>query len=238
MTKYNEQNKHERNDSKGGSVLVYCITNNLSGKKYVGATKRSLMERYSLNWSKRLLSNPDLRKDVEDLGQKNFKIDVIYKAKTEKQMNRMEKFYIKKLNTVFPNGYNFQLGGSKSEVIVHKETKKRISETMKSSFLPHRGRCSKEMSDCSICGKEIWSYRIRGVLKKTCSKECHSIETSIRMKLVHNKKRKSVAAFDNGKLIKKYASLEETKLDGFNERQVSRAAKRNGTHKGFSWRFT
>lgn len=218
-------------------MFVYMIKNKISGKSYVGATTRSkLYKRYGMNnWHLRLLSNPEIRNDYTKLGKESFELIVLEEPKSKKELYLKEEFYIKKLNTLFPNGYNFQSGG-KSNIKIHDETKRRISETMKKSDKIKRGR-NMPSRPCLICNKIIFSYPIRGVLKNTCSKECFSKYQSDRMKRDMMKKR--VKVIGKNKITGEeiiFDSIESTRNNGFEPRNVAKSLKRNGSHKGFVWR--
>jgi len=47
-----------------------------------------------------------LRKDVEKYGLENFEFEILDTASTEEELNRKQKEYIKKYNSLEPHGYN------------------------------------------------------------------------------------------------------------------------------------
>lgn len=168
-------------DSTEGSMIVYQIKNKLDGRSYVGATRRNIMRRYSTNWNMRLISNPDLRNDILKHGQKSFDLIILRKPKTVESLYKYEKFYIKKIGSLFPNGYNFQTGGSRKEAVVHEETKLRISQTLKKNGVWNKGLYTKSKENpCAWCGKMVRSIKNRGEYKKTCSRECFKKHMSVK----------------------------------------------------------
>lgn len=91
---------------------IYAITSP-SGKKYVGITIRSLEMRWkdhiysSLSDKTRLIT-----KAIRKYGPLIFSIQLLEKVTTTKQKaEKLEIYYIKKLNTISPNGYNMTIKG-------------------------------------------------------------------------------------------------------------------------------
>jgi len=80
---------------------------------YIGQTKNTFEERYNGNgrwWVRH--SNCYLQNSVNKNGHDSFYIEIIeHDIKTLKELNELEKFYIKKFNTLYPDGYNFSIGG-------------------------------------------------------------------------------------------------------------------------------
>ena len=57
-------------------------------------------------------SDLSLHKDIRLYGIDNFKLDILEKLPNDKKiLSKQEKFWINKLNTVYPNGYNQTIGG-------------------------------------------------------------------------------------------------------------------------------
>lgn len=114
------------NSLEGVKGQIYLITNNVSGKKYVGQTMthRKNKEKYRpygyeqrfkthmsdalCNTKKsqsRYLAN-SIRKD----GREAFSISLITQCELE-EADSLEQHYIKEYNTLYPNGYNLTTGG-------------------------------------------------------------------------------------------------------------------------------
>ncbi len=81
--------------------FVYIITNLISNKKYIGKkffysskTKqvKGKKKRYKVfsNWETYFGSNEELKKDVSELGQENFKREIIHLCKTKGECGYLE----------------------------------------------------------------------------------------------------------------------------------------------------
>jgi len=87
-------------------MVVYKITNLVDGKCYVGRTKREIEQRFKEHQN----ANSCIGEAIRKYGAENFKIEVIEKCATANKLEIREKYWIKKLNTQFPNGYNLVSG--------------------------------------------------------------------------------------------------------------------------------
>lgn len=174
---------------------IYKITNTITGLSYIGKTEVGFWSRYGINWNTSL-SNPYLKNSVKKHGQDKFKVEILAYTNDPDHLCLLEQMYIKEHNTLFPNGFNLQPGGKKGKHI--EDTKKRISAKMKEYFKENpRPSTKKERSECRICGKELFSYRCRGKLKVSCSKDCankvikESMAKTGRLNIKHGKYVKS-----------------------------------------------
>lgn len=95
---------------------IYLITNIINGKQYVGQTMRSIEERWEGHVNSVLkiekMSNNSLAQAILDHGEPAFSLKQIDTAATYSELNKLERYWIKKLNTIAPNGYNLNRGGS------------------------------------------------------------------------------------------------------------------------------
>jgi group I intron endonuclease len=131
---------------------IYLITNTVNGKKYVGQT---ICDDIKKRWD----SHKKMRKDVlgryiysayEKYGIDKFKFQIICICFDE-DANEYEKEYIKKFNTLVPNGYNLKEGGKNSKH--HPETLKKMSESL-------TGRKKPPMTEIQ---RKALSERMKGV---------------------------------------------------------------------------
>lgn len=129
---------------------IYIITNMKNGKCYIGQT---ISKRVEKRWSGHRRSPAGLLKYAFDKhGIENFKFDTICEI-TESddwrnQLNDREILEIKTRNTIAPNGYNLEKGGTRNKQDINpltrlklstshmgriptEETKRKISETSK-----------------------------------------------------------------------------------------------------------
>lgn len=106
-------------DSKLG--IIYVITNKINNKKYIGQTINTLNVRWSLHKydANRGVERP-LYRAIRKYGIENFTIEVIESIPRNK-LNEKEKYWIKKLNTLTPNGYNLSPGGQEPSIYRTKE---------------------------------------------------------------------------------------------------------------------
>ena len=96
--------------------IIYCYTNKINGKKYVGQTINP-KNRYSAHKSS--YQNPKdkeydslLHRAFRKYGFENFTYEVLVQDIDDVEiLNQLEKYYIKKLNCQIPNGYNVESGG-------------------------------------------------------------------------------------------------------------------------------
>ena len=108
-------------------MYIYKITNLINNKIYVGQTIRTIEARFKRHCysqssnSIRTAMNLAIRK----YGKDNFKIELLDTATTRDELNIKENYWILKLNSLSPNGYNLNTGGDSK--IMSEETKKKIS---------------------------------------------------------------------------------------------------------------
>ena len=90
---------------------VYLITNNINRRQYVGQTKN--FKKRQLNWRclKYPYANCFLTEERAKYGLDSFKTEVLAQVETEEEALELEEHYIKELNTLYPQGYNIDVGG-------------------------------------------------------------------------------------------------------------------------------
>ena len=111
-------------------MIVYKITNLLSGKIYVGQTVRTLEKR--INQHKRRTESA-ISQAIKKYGWENFSAEVLEECETQKQIDEREMFWIAKLDCISPKGYNLNEGGSGGRTPTD-ETRKKQSESAKRRF--------------------------------------------------------------------------------------------------------
>jgi len=118
-------------------MFIYKITNLITGKQYVGQTVRPIKKR----WSCHGYNNYYIANSIKKYGKKKFKIEVLEQCESTQQLNQREIYWIKEINTLYPNGYNLTEGGEgASGRIISDETKKKMSEAQKGSKNPFYGK--------------------------------------------------------------------------------------------------
>lgn len=91
-------------------ALIYKITNLVNGKQYVGYTTKTIEERFNQHWASRFTDNAPIHRAMIKFGKKNFVIESIEQILTS-QWNEKEQYWIEKLKTFAPFGYNICQGG-------------------------------------------------------------------------------------------------------------------------------
>ena len=106
---------------------IYCITNKINGKKYIGCSidiERRWHQHKNMKQNKHTSA---LRNALIKYGIDNFDFHIIMHCCKE-WFAFWEKFYISNHNTVAPSGYNLTHGGD-AKVIISDETRKKMSES-------------------------------------------------------------------------------------------------------------
>lgn len=142
---------------------VYKITNLLNGKVYIGQS-RHVFNRWAQHRHGRGKDhNYYLRNAITQYGIDNFSFEVLEECPIN-QLNELERKYITQYNSVKPNGYNLEMGGSQSKVVTS-ETKRRMSLAwLKRPPMTERERHNrsiahrKPVSQYTLAGEYIRTY--------------------------------------------------------------------------------
>lgn len=106
--------------------VIYLRTNLTNGMQYVGQTVNFPKRESHWKCLKHRYANQLLTDDREKYGFDSFNVEIL-KECDNIDLDFWERYYIEKYNTVFPNGYNANEGGTIN--FKHSEnTKKKISE--------------------------------------------------------------------------------------------------------------
>ena len=110
---------------------IYLRTNLINGKQYVGQTINFEKREYEWNNSKKY-SGGIIDKARDKYGVENFETKVLKECDTIEELDQLEMYYIKELNTKTPNGYNITDGGEGFKGLEFTEEHKRnISKAIK-----------------------------------------------------------------------------------------------------------
>ena len=133
-----------------GIMVIYLITNKLNGLGYVGQTKYDLVNRrysqhlshaFAIKLSRR--RHTKLYEAMRKYGRDNFEVKILEEVKSEDLLNEREKYWIAKLGTLHPGGYNLTEGGDSNPMnnpvslekhnitMAKAEVRKAISDKMK-----------------------------------------------------------------------------------------------------------
>lgn len=118
-------------------MLIYKITNKLTNKSYIGQTKRTLENRFKahLYEARTYKYNMYLHNSIRKYGDKVFIIDLIEECSADDVAER-ERYWIRSLNTLQPNGYNEHEGGKGGCLNASPELREKLSKAKKGKFVP------------------------------------------------------------------------------------------------------
>ena len=90
--------------------IIYIVKNKVNNKKYVGASFGTLANRWKWHVDRAHINTKkgSIAEAILELGKNNFTKKIL---KRTNELSKFERYYIKKLNTMFPNGYNLSTGG-------------------------------------------------------------------------------------------------------------------------------
>jgi group I intron endonuclease len=203
----------------GDYMIIYKIKNKANKKEYVGQTTQDLEYRWKAHCNKG--SNCKILKAaINKYGEESFIIEKIEECHSQDTLNEREEFWIKKLNSLAPNGYNLMTGGAAPR---HSEiTKQKMSETRKGKH-PHWATEASRSEEARA--KRAESHR----------GQKRSKETIARMKEVQGKRCRSIRD-QNGKVYRSTGdAAKELNLSRGNICMVLSGQRR--TTGGFSFRY-
>ena len=130
--------------------FVYVITNKVTTKQYIGCKQywqmRKRKKHKPSNWRVYTSSSKDLNEDIDKLGKRRFKFEIIQEYKTKRGLHYYEQFYQMKhhvLTAVIegtdePAYYNKNIGGVRFYVPLEKyedpEFMQKMSEAIKAKW--------------------------------------------------------------------------------------------------------
>ena len=177
---------------------IYSITNKITNKIYIGCSK-NIEYRWKSHISKNTGSISLIHKSIKKYGINSFEFAVLLECSFI-CFDYWEQYYISKLNTIRPNGYNLTKGGS-YKIKYSKETieKMRISHLGKNAW-------NKGLSLHSLTTehKNKISSTLKGTKKKPMSEETKQIIREKRknqiMKPVSEETRLKLSEANKGKI--------------------------------------
>lgn len=125
--------------------VIYLRTNLINGKQYIGQSKDFKQREHSWMSYKTIYANQYLTRARNKYGLENFKTEVL-EVCDDSMLDEMERYWIKKLNTIFPNGYNFTTGGTNGAEMTD-DVKQRISDANTGKTPWNKGKTYDELFD-------------------------------------------------------------------------------------------
>lgn len=241
---------------------VYLITNKVNGKRYVGQSQQLDIEQ---RWkSHRKVNNPNvgsyLKAAYKKYGIDNFKFQIICICFDE-DCDKYEDEYIKKFNTLCPNGYNLKTGGNsvkyteeskqlmsiRQKEIMTNERRKKISDRFKGKQLSeqHTQQLStihkNRWKNMPVEEKENLLQQRRENPNYDKLKTLNPISYNAFMKHINEKKRRVGKYDSNDVLLEEFESIthasKSTNICYSNISAVCRKVPRYNTAGGFIWKY-
>jgi group I intron endonuclease len=129
-----------------GKLVIYLVTNKITGEMYVGQTSWSIHKRW-LAHCKPYSGCTRLKNAIQKYGSEQFWVDQIDSAKTREELNIKEIYWIQILGTLTPKGYNLDTGGWRN-FKVSKETREKQSNAKRGKKLkPHTEETKRRISE-------------------------------------------------------------------------------------------
>ena len=244
---------------------IYLITNRINNTKYVG---QSQCEDIETRWAshRKMLKNSIgryLLSAYHKYGIKNFKFQIICICFDE-SCDALEEYYIKKCNTLVPNGYNLKTGGKSSKLseetkqLIAKRLRERVTDEIRLemrekqkynpifSYLKRYTDEEKEIKRKQQ--KEHWANLTSEEREKICQERKSRLKTSEKVRNALEKGRgrgmnmKKVAKYDiNSNYICEYESITEaSKLNNISRSSIYKVClgkPKYHTAGGFIWKY-
>ena len=220
-------------------ITIYLRTNTVNGMQYVGQTNNIKKRNWDWNCLKWNYANPLINRDREKYGLDKWESKVL-KECDDSEGDYWEEYYIKELNTKFPNGYNFRDGGNGKGYIPTEETRKKISEAHKGKYVGEkcwnygikRSEEFKQKVSEALKGRKVWN---KGVPMREESKKKLS---EARTGKPTNKKSRTIYQYTKDKeLVKVWTSIKELKKEYSQGNVYECCNGRRKTHKGYLWSY-
>ncbi len=242
-----------------GMGYIYLITNMINKKQYVGQTRRpDINERWRQHKMCKMAGR-HLAGAYEKYGIENFKYQIICICFDE-DCDRYEEEYIKKFNTMSPNGYNLKGGGHFSKLhpesiekmkeslkkVWTEEKRKEMSERFKGVNAPNYGKpiSDEQKEKLSESGKKYWKTMSKEEYERICKERKErfkgiapsqkAIDALAKGREMNETcHRKPVGKYDlNDNLIEKYASITDAnKKTNICYSTIARVCAKSGRNK-------
>lgn len=115
--------------------IVYCLTNTVNGKLYIGQTTASLDDRWfsHVSMSKNKRKQLVLTRAIAKHSESSFTRVVLHECNNQEELDTLEIRSILEMKTLVPNGYNVREGGWGGKLSI--ETRNKISTVLKGGKL-------------------------------------------------------------------------------------------------------
>lgn len=144
---------------------IYCITNVLNGKQYVGKTLGTIEKRFKehIKEKNRSTERP-LYRAMNKYGIENFSIELLEECDYKQLANR-EQYWIKEKNS-YHNGYNATLGGDGKVLYNYEDIVEKYRSGMMVKELANYFECSIDTIRLALHGAEIDLFKNKNKSQK------------------------------------------------------------------------
>jgi len=140
--------------------IIYCLTNTVTGKSYVGQTTYTLEQRWAQHRCQAKKSNSGcllLYNSMRKHGVDVFSHRILEVAETKQDLDSLEIYWIAELGTKAPSGYNLKDGGSRGKPSEETRARQRAS---------HLGKVLSQ-EQCESMSKSQSARRVKEKLEGT-----------------------------------------------------------------------
>ena len=218
---------------------IYLRTNLINGKQYVGQTNDFKNRECSWNCLTSSYGGSLINRAREKYGLDNWTVEILRECNTQDELNEWEMYYINKLNTKKPNGYNLNDGGKGQSGFHHSEESRRKMSSSQMGIrkgIPRTEDVKKKISK-AMKGRKVSS----GMTGHKHSEESKK-KMSVNRKGIPSTHKTTVYQYKNGELVAVYSSITEAaKSTGYGLSSIAYAVNGNlnkeGNHKlkGYEW---
>ena len=188
-------------------MIVYCYTNKETGEKYVGQTIGSLRRRHYGHIRKPLEDLQYVDEIMREIGEDKFTLEILYRGEVQEELWAMEKFFIRELNTLRPNGYNISDGGRYGNTLAGKteeekaEIAARVGASLRERYktVPHHWKGSKHTEETKDKMSESSIGEKNPMFGCKHSEETRAKQGANRGKVMSEEQRKKISESGKGK---------------------------------------
>ena len=208
--------------------VIYLRTNLVNGMQYVGQTTNLPARKHNWKTLDKPYSNKVIDNDRIVFGLDNFSFEILKECDTKDELDEWERYYIKELNTRYPNGYNMCDGGRGcSGWVMPEEQRLKLSESRKGEGNGMHGKlpwnAGKKMNDdfCNAVSRGI-KGKTKGIPKSEEHKRKIGLAHAVPIIQVNK----------NGEIVEWESANEVAKVLGYNFSHI-RACCRGERHTAY-----
>ena len=213
------------------TFCVYCHTNKINGKQYIGITSQKPEQRWAKG--KGYMHNTYMRRAVDKYGWDAFEHEVLYEGLTKEEAEAKEIELIAERNTLNPNGYNAEKGGN-----LHKEITEETRLRQRNSHLGKTLPLEQRMKIAEAGRGRVFSEETRRKISESNKGRPGSNRgvkfTEEHKRRISESKYKPVLCVETGVIYPSITAAAEAM--GVKPQGISAACSHTQhTHRGFHW---